>query len=144
MSVAVYREEVTAEDMAAVERILESIDKGRRQKHSLLEAVANWKLALGIFKRFEMQFTLAKDRGGNLGKSHRAVLSSLLGMTECIYLAAEDLGDEELNRISFSRKALEANVGWIRSKYNQWYAPRDRRGIQETNSIIENARAATA
>lgn len=129
--------EVTLEDIAAVEKILKHIDH-QNTKRTLLEPLANWKLGLKIFKDFELRYTCMADRS-QLEKGHRAILTALMAVTECLNTASEDLTDEDLKGIRLTKKAIDSNARYLRTKFQQWYGLRDQALLDTTSKAIEDA-----
>jgi hypothetical protein len=137
MSAESILEEVSREDLAAIEKVLQHIDRQNAAK-ATLAPIANWLLALRIFKETELRFTCMKDRS-KIEQSHRALLSTIMAFGEWSIVAAESLSESDLKSIHTSREALLANVKYLRMKYTQWYGLRDEQQIAAVNRAIESA-----
>jgi hypothetical protein len=138
MSVDASMEEVSREDIAAIEQVLRHIDRSNAQR-ATLAPLANWILALRIYKDVELRFTCMKDRS-NIAQAHRALLSTIMATGEWMLAASESFDESDLKSIQTSREALLANVKYLRMKYAQWYGARDPRRIQEINAAIDAAK----
>jgi hypothetical protein len=130
---------VTDRDIAAIDRVLSEIDRRNAQ----LDSFAYWKLALRLFKDFDLRFARMQDRS-RFEPTHRVLLTSMLAATECLNSFAKTIDDGELERISLTKEALEANLKYLRSKHQQWYALVDPLTIQTVNLAIENGANASA
>lgn len=130
-------EDVTPEDIAAIEKVLQHIDH-QNAKKAVLAPLANWILALKIYKDVEVRYTCMKDRT-KLTQPHRAMLSSIMALGECMVVASEALSDSDLKSIHISHAALAANVKYLRMKYSQWYGTRDPNHLAEVNEAVETA-----
>jgi hypothetical protein len=138
MSVDTSTEEVSREEIAAVEKVLQHIDRSNAQR-ATLAPVANWILALRIYKEIELRFTRMKDRS-KIAQSHRAILSTIMATGEWMLAASESFNADDLKSIHTSREALAANVKYLRTKYSQWYGRRDPQHVREVNAAIEAAK----
>jgi hypothetical protein len=123
MSALSYVEEVSHEDYAAVEKVLRQIDTDNPRRASL-ETLANWKLGFKLFRDLELSFERLVDRS-EYQHAHRALLTSLLAMTEALQLKVTSLDEADLRRISLSKETFAGCLKYIRQKYNQWFAPVD-------------------
>jgi hypothetical protein len=130
-------DEVTAEDIAAVEKVLQHIDY-QNAKKALLAKLANWLLALRIYKEIEIRFTCMKDRS-RIADAHRALLTGIMAVGEAIFAASNALSDHDFKSIQISKQALEVNLKYLRRKYSQWYQPRDPKLMSEVAQAIESA-----
>jgi len=131
------QDEVTAEEIAAVEKVLQHIDR-QNFKRSVLGPLANWMLALRLYKELELRYLCMENRG-RIEQRHRALLSAIMGMGECILAATEEFSDADLKCLGLTKDAVDANVVYLRAKYAQWYGKRDRKRVEEALKKIENA-----
>jgi hypothetical protein len=130
---------ITDQDIATIDRILNQIDKRNAQ----LESFAYWKLALMFFKDFDLRFAVLPERS-KVEPTHRMLLTSLLGVTECLHSVVHRLGNGDLERIALSKDAIAGNLRYLRSKYQQWYALVDPQTIESVNRAISNGTGSTS
>ena len=88
-------DDVTPQDIAAIEKVLQHIDH-QNLKKAVLGPLANWFLALKIFKEIEIRYALMSDRT-TIEQPHRAVLAGLLGNSSQIYQRPVSILHRELN-----------------------------------------------
>lgn len=132
-------DEVTAEEIAAIEKVLQHIDQ-QNAKRAALGPLANWLLALRIYKGVEMRFVCMKERA-HLEQAHRTMLCSILALGEFLLMVADDLSDADLKSINLSKAAVLANVKYLRAKHAQWYGKRDAEQVRSTIAAMESAGA---
>jgi hypothetical protein len=123
MSAETASEELSREDYTALDKILRRIDS-KNSRRASLETLANWKLGFKLFRDLELHFERAADRKP-YENVHRALLTSLLALTEVLFVKIRDLDDSELERISLSKESFGGCAKYMRQKYNQWFAPID-------------------
>ena len=133
-------DDVTPQDIAAIEKVLQHIDH-QNLKKAVLGPLANWFLALKIFKEIEIRYALMSDRT-TIEQPHRAVLAGLMGIGEGFLAALDGLKDQDLKSIGVSKQAVAASLRYLRMKYEQWYGVRDSRQVAETLKVFEGDDAA--
>lgn len=71
-----------------------------------------------------MHYSRSKDRKQNESK-HRGLLTGMMGFGDILLSESEGISEKDFALINSSRSALEANVRYLREKYEQWYVPID-------------------
>ena len=112
-------EDVSPEEIAAVERVLSHIER-QNVKQRVLGIVAQWFLVLGMFKELERHYTQSKNRKLSESK-HRALLSSMMALGDILLSESESLSDQDFKATGYTRESLTANVRYLREKYEQWF-----------------------
>jgi len=116
-------DEVTAEDYAAVDKLLRNIDNENLRRSSL-ENFAYWKLGFKLYRQLELQYECSDNRAP-YEAAHRALLTSVLALTEVLNARLSKIDDADLARISLSKQTFEGCARYMRRKFNQWFAPID-------------------
>jgi hypothetical protein len=117
---ATFSDEVSPQEYAAIEAVLRNIDK-ENQRRGSLETFAYWKLAFRMYRDLELQYERSSNRDPSAG-AHRAVLTSLLALTEVLLLRLPSVEDADLKKIALSKDTFEGCAKLLRRKYNQWFA----------------------
>ena len=118
---ATFSDEVSAEDYAAVDKVLRKIDRENANRASL-EPFAYWKLGFNLYRDLEFQYQCDTNRD-RFATIHRAILTSILGATEMLESNVDRFDDSDLGRIGLSKQTFKGCARYLRRKYRQWYLP---------------------
>jgi hypothetical protein len=126
-------EEVTERDIAVIEVILKQID----HKNTTRERLTYWKLAMKLFKHFDLGYTCLPDRSP-FEKHHKEILQAMIAVTDWVVEQSRCLDQRELSELNLSTDALKAGLQFLRRKFSQWYIPCDEAVLSRTATAIEH------
>lgn len=136
------RLEHIAGELLAVEAALRKIIPADLEQR-LLAQIPQWFLVIKLFKDIEISYTCLPDRS-KLAPKYRAALTAIMSLGDNICAALEDRPDLDLSHIDTSREIVNANIRYLREKYEQWFVCPDEAWLEQAEAAIKNARAGTA
>lgn len=135
------RFEHIAGELLAVEAALRKIIPADLEQR-LLAQIPQWFLVIKLFKDIEISYTCLTNRS-QLEPKYRAALTAIMSLGDNICAALADRPELDLTPIDTSREIVDANIRYLRDKYEQWFVCPDEAWLEQAEAAVMNARAGT-
>jgi hypothetical protein len=110
-------------DWVAVKLLTEEIqDEISQNRANLLYCLANWLMAVNIFKRFEEQNLILKEPSARDREFHRVVLTGLLAVGEKLLHEFQRHSEIETAQLGVELAEVQSAVNEIRLAYQEWFS----------------------
>ena len=102
--------------------------------------IAQWEVLISVFKHGVEIPSLLELPDAPTKTQHRTALTSLLNVGEAIWGLTNEGEDEAIiDEAGYDKGFISANLEYLRSKYQQWYADRDEAVVDQNQKIIWDA-----